>query len=1146
MTAERWQRVKQVFETARTLTGADRERVLVDTGDLDLAREVRALLAAYDESQDFMEEPALAGEAEAVAERIPNPLVGTEVGHYRLVREVGQGGMGVVYEAERADGQFEQRVAIKILKRWMLSDVDISRFRSERQILARLDHPHIARLLDGGATPEGIPFYAMEFIDGEFIDDYCRKQGLPIARKLGLFRQVCEAVEYAHQRGVVHRDLKPGNILVTPEGKPKLLDFGIAKVQASGAATLTATVNRAATPYYASPEQLQGGAVTASSDIYSLGVVLYELLAGVHPYRAAGGVVHEVVKAIVEHEPEPPGKVSGERAWTKDLDRIVLKAMQKAPGERYTSAAELSEDLGRYLEGLPVAARSGSVARETRRALRRWWRPAALAAAVITLCAVFWWIGRASPASRPPRRSLAVVAFQNLSGRAEESWIATALAEMTATDLASSERVRVVPAETVDRVKTDLNLPESKVYVRDVLDRLRANLNVDYVVTGSYLAQADALRLDIRLQDARTVQIVAVAEESGTSRELAPLVSEGVGELLRNREWSDVANKRVPRALGQYGNAESARLYAEGRERLRKFDTLGARDLFQKAVTADARNPLAHSALSAALAVLGYEEQARAEAKAAYDLAEGLPREERLSIEARYFAATHNWLRALNAYRMLRDLFPDDADYALRLAEVQTDSGHLDDALATLRSMHVTATSADMKLRIDLQEARAAYLQSKYPESLAAGMRARDTAAQLNARMLAARAQFSIGDALYGLARRDEALAAYRASEAIERERGNTFGIASAILRIGRLEWQKGDYAASQATTERALALFNQIGNKSSAAIAMNNIALDIRGQGDMQGALKMYEQTIALDREVGNKEGLAGALNNAGNLLRRLNRFQEARRNFEECLSIANQLNNREQITRSLITIAQVDFSEGDLISADQRVREGLTSLGEDRNLKAVILQEEGDIRQAQADFGAARKAYEESLAISRELKIEQYAADAEFSLAEITREQGDFAAALQYLSEARAYYTRQKQRNQIFDSELTEARIRLSQGQAAGTEKQIEEAAAGFHGLHLSVRETAAYAALARSWLAQGKPERARAAIDRGRPAFVDGHEFQARAEYRLAAARVTGAMGDRANAVRELEALVSETETKGWSDLAAQARRGLESIR
>ena len=1151
MTAERWQRVKELFETARQAPPGERERLLLDSGDLDLAREVRLLLTASDQSSDFLEEPALASHAQVVADQLPAPFVGSRLGAWRITRQVGEGGMGVVYEAVRSDGQFEQTVAIKILKRWMVSDVDIARFRAERQILAGLDHPNIARLLDGGTTPDGLPFYAMEFVAGQFVDVFCRDRSLPVSARLELFRQVCDAVEYAHRRGVIHRDLKPANILVTVTATPKLLDFGIAKVQEDGASTpRTATLNRVATPLYASPEQLRGDPITPASDIYSLGVLLYELLTGVHPFRSSGDAVHVVANAICEHEPPPPSKTAGQRAWARDLDHVVLKAMRKTPAERYGTAAELSAEIGRYLERQPVLARSGSLARGARRTLRKVWRPAAAMAAV-ALLAVAWSRFGTVPA-KSGRRSLAVVGFQNLSGRTDASWISTALAEMLATDLASSERVRVVSAETVERVKSDLNVPDNEQYVREVLGRLRTNLNVDYFVTGSYLASSGAadasLRLYVRLQDAKSGQIIAGASETGTAGELSSLVSEAIGDLMRSSEWTDVAQKRTAGVLGPYANPASAKLYAEGLERVRKFDTLGARDLFRKAVEADPKNPLAHSAYGSALRTLGYEELARSETKLAYDLSSTLPREERLSVAGRYYVTSSNWSQAISTYRTLWELFNDNPDYGLRLADAQLDAGKPNDAIATLQVLRAKPSGKDVAPNADLIEAEAARVQSDYTRELAAATRALEASTRTNARMLQADAYRLKGDALYGVNRYDEALAAFRSSEAIHRELGNTFGIASIVLREGLIFWKKGDYATNKEYTGKALSLFEQIGNRSAMPPALNTMALATRGQGDLVGALKMLEQAIAIARELGAKGDLSGTLNNAGNILRRLNRQDEARRYYEECLSIAVELNNRAQVARSHQTLALIDLDEGNLPSAWDHNRQAVAMVNslDEARLKAGVLQQVGDIKEAQGDLAGARQAFEESIALSRTLKAQQYIADGAATVADIAREQKDYATARQCLAEATDYYRAQKQKNGLWDAQLVGARIQITTGGAAGTEKSIEESAAGFHSIHASARETSAYTVLAESYLAQHKAGQARTAIQRGREAYLATHEFLARMKYRLVSARVTAAIGDRPLATQELHKLLAELESKNWSLLASETRQALAEIR
>jgi non-specific serine/threonine protein kinase/serine/threonine-protein kinase len=389
VTGPRWDRVEALFHAAAPL-GQDERRALLARqagDDPALAAEVQRLLAAHDRAGEFIETPAvsLGAALGPTDERVP---AGRRVGAFRIVREIGRGGMGTVYLAERADETFTQQVAIKLIKRGMDTDQVLARFRAERQILASLDHPHIARLLDGGTTDDGLPYFAMEYIEGQPIDAYADAHRLSIPERLRLFLQVCGAVSYAHQHLIVHRDIKPVNILVTAEGAPKLLDFGIAKVlQAEEDGTATATGLRMLTPEYASPEQVEGRHATTASDVYSLGVVLYELLTGRSPYRTRSRSPAEIVEAVCTTEPVRPSAAVGEgepplagrrrsgltddraaatnlssterlrRRLRGDLDTIVLAALRKEPARRYQSVEQLSADIRRHLEGLPVRAR---------------------------------------------------------------------------------------------------------------------------------------------------------------------------------------------------------------------------------------------------------------------------------------------------------------------------------------------------------------------------------------------------------------------------------------------------------------------------------------------------------------------------------------------------------------------------------------------------------------------------------------------------------------------------------------------------------------------------------------------------------------------------------------------------------------------
>ena len=385
-------------------------------GDRELRAEVESILSSSEESPALLESPAAEAFPELFAHQGPTSLIGERIGAYRLVSLIASGGMGAVYLAARADDQYRQNVAIKLIKRRMVTPETLRRFRRERQTLATLDHPNIARLLDGGLTPEGLPYLVMEYVDGMPIGRFCDELKLSTHKRLALFRRVCDAVMYAHQNLVVHRDLKPSNILVTSSGVPKLLDFGIAKIldpqRQQGSADPTAA-QRIMTPEYASPEQIRGEPVTTAGDVYSLGVVLFELLTGHRPYRVRSRIPHEIERAICEEDPQRPSTavrrveevVSSDgttqatitpemvsrtreghpeklrRMLAGDLDEIILMALRKEPRLRYSTVAELSDDIRRYLEGLPVVARGDAFGYRALKFVRR--NKTAVAAAVI-------------------------------------------------------------------------------------------------------------------------------------------------------------------------------------------------------------------------------------------------------------------------------------------------------------------------------------------------------------------------------------------------------------------------------------------------------------------------------------------------------------------------------------------------------------------------------------------------------------------------------------------------------------------------------------------------------------------------------------------------------------------------------------------
>jgi len=543
MTPDRWSTIEVLFARAVDLEPKERAAFLGEStgGDIDLRRAVEDLLVQHDRDPAFLEDPppwlAPGPDVDPLPERI---------GDYSILRALGRGGMGQVYLAERVAHDFRQQVALKVLRRGLDTDDLLRRFRAERQILATLDHPNIARLLDVGATDEGLPYFVMEYIEGTTILEHCDGRRLTVRQRLALFRTVCSAVQHAHRSLVAHRDLKPGNVVVTDAGVPKLLDFGIAKIldpehEASHAAA-TRAGERLLTPEYAAPEQLRGEAVTTACDVYALGVLLYELLAGRHPYAGAAGR-DDLERRILRSDPAPPSAVvrddasPGElgatrssspealrRALVGDLDTIVAKAMRKEPGARYVSASSLSADVRRYLEGLPVDARPATVVYKLRKFVGRHRVAVAAGTGAILLLTAF----------------SGVTAYQSARIREESSRVAR--------ERDKALEVRRFLLETFGARGPDQAAGDS-VTVRKVLDRRAATL-------------ADAYADDPELHAELALVLAEAYEKLGLYPAAEPLARRALDERrrLHGPEHADVAS--ALNALGwiqrQRGDLEQA------------------------------------------------------------------------------------------------------------------------------------------------------------------------------------------------------------------------------------------------------------------------------------------------------------------------------------------------------------------------------------------------------------------------------------------------------------------------------------------------------------------------------------------------------------------------------------------------------------
>ncbi len=488
MSREDWQRCKEIFQRALELESGERAAFLSQAcaEDPETRSRVEQLLEAHQRPLAWLAEPVLVTASDLWIQELPTVAPGRRIGPFEITSELGRGGAGEVYLARRVDDQYHQQVAIKLIRSDVVTDRAIRRFRRERQILADLEHPNVARLLGGDVTPEGMPYLVMEYIEGEPIDAYCEHLDLSIVARLELFRQVCSAVQYAHRHLVVHCDLKPSNVLITREGDPKLLDFGIARLLAADVVPrrFDASTNLERwrmTPQFASPEQIRGERLTAASDVYSLGVTLYQLLTGHLPYTLEDHSPQELHRVVCEQQPERPSVIVEKRLrrlLTGDLDNVVMMALRKNPARRYASVEQLSEDLRRHLTGLPVNARKDTLLYRSGKFVRRHRWGVAAATAVLLALLVGLGIANLERTRAEEERTRAETVASFLSGLFQDS---DSSSEMSAESLFAAPGTRAARELLLDegarRVPVELSeQPELQAELMHIIGDAYRNL----------------------------------------------------------------------------------------------------------------------------------------------------------------------------------------------------------------------------------------------------------------------------------------------------------------------------------------------------------------------------------------------------------------------------------------------------------------------------------------------------------------------------------------------------------------------------------------------------------------------------------------------------------------------------------------------
>jgi len=1041
------------------------------------------------------------------------------ISHYRIVAKIGAGGMGVVYRAH--DEQLERDVALKVLNPGTLAnEPSRQRFRREALALGKLNHPNIETVYEFGCE-DGIDFLVMELITGVALHYKLAGGALPEKEVLRLGAQLADGLEAAHAQGIIHRDLKPGNLHITKDDRLKILDFGLAQWMPTGdqdnlALTVSKVHDVMGTLPYMAPEQLRGQRADRRTDIYAAGAVLYEMATGKRPHLQTSGP--QLISAILERPLTAPSLHNPQ--ITPALDSIIVKALDKDPNRRYQSARELQIDLDRLSSGLtPVVRRHN----------RRRGLFAAMAAAVVISALMLLALDVGGirirlfhPAKQgqsvatsgstmvaptiKARRSVAVLGFKNLSGKPDEAWISTALAEMLSTELAAGEQVRTIPGENVARMKADLALADADSFGKDSLAKIRNHLGTDLVVVGSYLSMGKTgggkIRLDFRLQDAAAGETIASVSETGTENELLDLVSRSGTEIRRKLGIGQVSDSDTSGVRASLpSNGEAARLYSEGLAQLQVLNALAARDLLQNAVQADPKHAPTHAALAEAWSALGYDSRAAAEAKRALDLSENLSREERLFVEGRYHEFSREWPKAMEIYRTLTGFFPDNLEYGLRLAASQAAGGSGKDALATLEELRSLPVPTRDDARIDLAEANAAAVIGDFKRSEAAAAQAVMKGRAQGTQLVVALARSRQGWALERLGRSSDATAALAEAQGLFTAAGDRMGAASTLQSTGHLLYDQGNFTEARKAYEGALGVFRTLGNQARVAASLNNIGNIDYDHGDLARARQYYEQSIAAYREIDDKSGLAGGLGNLANVL-------DSMGNLPEALKMQQA---------GLAAFREIDDQRG----------------------TASTLSNLGNLLVEMGDLAVAQEKYTKALEMDNQIGYKRGAAFALSGLADVLTQRGDLTQARQKAQEAANIRRDLGAQLNTALSQTQLAIIAFEQGHEAESEGLIHAAVAEFEKEKLLDNQVAAQAFLTLIMLKQGRVANAQKAAEQATVLSRQSGNRLARLDAELANGRVLAASGKSAEALPHLEAVLTEAKKYGYLIYEYQAR-------
>lgn len=981
---------------------------------------------------------------------------------FEILELLGEGGMGRVYKAW--DRELERVVAVKTIRGEQAANPEVlKRFKQELLLARQITHKNVTRIHDMGEW-EGVKFFTMEFIVGESLKDLVQKKGrLPVEQAVSIAKQILGALEEAHRQGVIHRDLKPQNIMIDPEGAAHVMDFGIARsVHDTG---MTATGMVMGTPDYMSPEQARGVKAEAQSDVFSFGVILYELLTGALPYL--GDTAASRVMARLTQGPKPVQEIAPE--VPKFLANIVSKCLEVDLALRYKTVREILDDIDREQVDRTIHVR-------LQRAVAR--RKAGLAAAVVTLAAVATAVyfavsrhppGRLGPGT--PAATLAIVPFGNATNDASLDWLGASLAEILTTEVGQSEQLRTVTSDRINQILSDLRLQPGSRIDSAMVARVAQFSNADTVVSGQYLRLGSQIRIDATVQDLKGNRTVALKAEAPNEAALIETIRSLAQDIRGNLGLSrDVLKELQASSFRPSSKSlQALRFYREGEQLLGQGRQVEALKRFEAAVGEDREFALAYAMLGQTYAGLGYDFEAEESLSAALELGAGLPQQEKYLISAIQAGVHKDYDKAIQSYENLAKAAPSNSDLQYRLAALHEAKGEYDRAqelYAKVLARDAGSLSALLALgNLECKRGRPQRAFEFLNQALSLTI-------QLGNEEERGSALFALGVAYRDLAKNEEAQRHFRDALEIQTRVGDKRATAETLKELAKLDWAAGRAEEAEASYQKALQIYGDIGDRSGAARVLLGLGDIHKRRGQYDKALEVFKASLQTLRELGDKRLESVCLDFIGGTYLERGDYADGQTYLELALTAREQLGDKALISETVHNLGELDLRKGrydkaidHYLRALELSREGgddlgaaieshslgrvfgyqgrlgaaaratedavqsLRKAGEGGFWQAAVLSGRGNALNRIGRFDEARKSLDDALALARQLEIPTLVAQTLTLIGEGHFYQGDLERSRAPLEEALRVASEQKDETLVLPARVDLAKLEASE---------------------------------------------------------------------------------------------------------------------